>query len=312
MIERSDVERAAEVIRGRLPPHAAPFVSHARARRVPEGRAAPAHGLVQAARDAHEARVALGRGEGARGRRWSRRATTRRRPPGARAQEGLDVLVVMWAARTGEGRRDARLRRRGRSRGGEIPARRSRATRRRFVEETGRTLVHPFDDPSTRRVREPGPGGRRGPSRRRDDRRAGRRRRAHRRRRVAAADCRVVGVEPEARRRCTRRSRPASRVDIDAELDRRRPQRAVHAGRNALDDRAGARRRRSCSSARRRSPTGSASSTRARSSPASRGRGRRRRRARGEDRGRAGRPSSPSSRAGTRLRNVAAGILASR
>ena len=68
-----------------------------------------------------------------------------------------------------------------------------------LLEETGRTLVHPFDDPrddrgaGNGRARDPG-----GPPRRRDDRRPDRRRRAHlgrrdRRRGLA----RVIGVEPE-------------------------------------------------------------------------------------------------------------------
>ena len=65
----------------------------------------------------------------------------------AAAEEGVDALVVMWRGRlAAEDRRDARLRRRRRPRGRPTrPAPSSGSTS--CSRETGRTLVHPFDDP---------------------------------------------------------------------------------------------------------------------------------------------------------------------
>ena len=85
-ISRDDVERARGVIEGRL--HRTPTLScrSLGPNVIPEGRALPAHGLLQAPRDAEQGRVAHGRGEEARnrhvvgGKRSARRRV--RRGPG--------------------------------------------------------------------------------------------------------------------------------------------------------------------------------------------------------------------------------------
>ena len=65
----------------------------------------------------------------------------------AAARDGVDALVVMWdGASRAEDRRDPRLRRDRRPRGDRARPRRSSASHE-LIEETGRTLVHPFDDP---------------------------------------------------------------------------------------------------------------------------------------------------------------------
>ena len=65
----------------------------------------------------------------------------------AAAEEGVDALVVMWQGAS-EQKIDAT-----RGYGATVdleatrPGRRVRPPRRRCIAETGRTLVHPFDDP---------------------------------------------------------------------------------------------------------------------------------------------------------------------
>ena len=112
-----------------------------------EGGALPANGVVQAARRAHEARVAHARGEVAR-----RDRDLRRQPrPGARVL--LGARGHRRAARHVAGRQRVEAR-------GDAAATAPRSIRRRrpdrgvrraraAPEETGRTLVHPFDDPFT-------------------------------------------------------------------------------------------------------------------------------------------------------------------
>ena len=309
---RSRRRATSSVRRGhRLHSHADPLLPHARAGRLPQGRAPPAHRLVQAARRAHEARLAHAGGEGA------RRHRDLGREPRASGRVGRgaggDRRARRHVARRerGEDRRDARVRRRGRPRRGRSRRRRSQRLDV-LLEETGRTLVHPFDDPFTiagqgtvgLEILEDLP-------RRRDDRRAGRRRRAHlgsrgRGRRTR----RVVGVEPElvdraalrARRgRARRTSTPTSIAD---------GLNAPFAGAGALAIAPGARRRgrsRLGGRDRGRLPLPlRAGEARLRAG----GRGGRRGGARGEDR-RAVEPSA-SSRAGTSPPQTAAAILASR
>ena len=74
------------------------------------------------------------------------RATTRRRSPGARRAEGIDALLVMW-----QGASEAKIAA-TRGYGAEVDlesADPAEAFERldELIEQTGRTLVHPFDDP---------------------------------------------------------------------------------------------------------------------------------------------------------------------
>ena len=169
-----------------------------------------------------------------------------------------------------EDRRDPRLRRR---RSTSRPTGPAEAFERlaELIEETGRTLVHPFDDP--RRLAGAGTVGLEIEEDAPDadvGRRPGRRRRA----RSAASSPRSARpgdarhrrrarAQPGAPRRARRRRAGPGR----AGLDRRRPQRALRRARSRSRPAATSS---ACSSARRRSPTASASSTSARSSPASR------------------------------------------
>ena len=99
-----------------------------------------------------------------------------------------------------------------------------------LMEETGRTLVHPFDDPARDRRRRHGrPRDRGGRSRRRRGRRPGRRRRP--RRRHPGRDRRPRSAwSPSSPRRAppfTTASPPASRARRATDIDRRRPERPV-------------------------------------------------------------------------------------
>ena len=204
-----------------------PLVPHARDGRLPQGRAPPAHRLVQAARRAHEARVA---------------ATSEKARGVIGISAGNHAQAVAWGAargrarrarrdvarrERGEDRRDAGLRRVGRPRGGG-PGRGVRATRRSSSRRpAGRSSI-----PSTTRCTIAGQGTvgleiLEDVARRRHDRRrrsaaagsiAGSRRRA-------AGSARVVGVEPErstAMQLGARRGRARRR---DADVDRGRAER---------------------------------------------------------------------------------------
>ena len=167
-----------------------------------------------------------------------------------------------------EDRRDARLRRDGRPRGDRSGGG-VRAPRARCIEETGRTLVHPFDDPLViagagtvgLEIEEDAPdadavivpvggGGLISGIQ------------------TAIGDrVRVIAVEPE--------TSPALHAGLErgaadpgrADVDRRRPERAVRRRSAARDLQPGSS---VCSSRRRRSSTPFASSTSGRNSPASR------------------------------------------
>ena len=208
------------------PANAAPLLEHARAECVPQGGAPPEDGLLQAARRADEARFAHAGGEGARSHRDLGRQP--RAGGGLGGGAGRNRRAPRHVARRerGKGRGDARLRSRRRPRGGRA-ARGVRAARRpagRDRAHARSSLRRPADDrgPGHGRARDP-----RGPARRGDDRRAGRWRRAHlgrrrRRRRTRARDRgRARAVHGAALRT---RGRRASRGDAD--LDRRRPERA--------------------------------------------------------------------------------------
>jgi threonine dehydratase len=146
-IERSDVERAAEVIRGRL--HRTPLLScrtlgpHAflKAELLQRtGSFKPRGVLTKLASltDDEKAQgvIALSAGNHAQATAW-----------GA-AEEGLDALVVMW-----RGASEAKIAAtRGYGAAIDLEASDPREAFERLdvlLEETGRTLVHPFDDPLT-------------------------------------------------------------------------------------------------------------------------------------------------------------------
>ena len=122
-VGREDVERAAGVIAGRL--HRTPTLSCRTlgTERLSEGRAPPAHGLVQAARRPHEARFSHLRGEGPR----RDRRLGRKPCGGARLRRS--------SRRDGRARRDVPGRKRGQSFG---PPRHTarRSTSRRPGRET--------------------------------------------------------------------------------------------------------------------------------------------------------------------------------
>ncbi len=147
MVERRDVERAAEVIRGRL--HRTPLLScrtlgpHAflKAELLQRtGSFKPRGVLTKLASltDDEKAQgvIAISAGNHAQATAW-----------GA-AEEGLDALVVMW-----RGASEAKIAAtRGYGAAIDLEASDPREAFERLdvlLEETGRTLVHPFDDPLT-------------------------------------------------------------------------------------------------------------------------------------------------------------------
>jgi threonine dehydratase len=147
MVERNDVERAAEVIRGRL--HRTPLLScrtlgpHAflKAELLQRtGSFKPRGVLTKLASltDDEKAQgvIAISAGNHAQATAW-----------GA-AEEGLDALVVMW-----RGASEAKIAAtRGYGAAIDLEASDPREAFERLdvlLEETGRTLVHPFDDPLT-------------------------------------------------------------------------------------------------------------------------------------------------------------------
>jgi threonine dehydratase len=147
MVKRNDVERAAEVIRGRL--HRTPLLScrtlgpHAflKAELLQRtGSFKPRGVLTKLASltDDEKAQgvIAISAGNHAQATAW-----------GA-AEEGLDALVVMW-----RGASEAKIAAtRGYGAAIDLEASDPREAFERLdvlLEETGRTLVHPFDDPLT-------------------------------------------------------------------------------------------------------------------------------------------------------------------
>ena len=205
-----------------------------------QGGALPADGLVQAARDAERARALCRRGEGARRHHDLRR----QRGAGPRLLRGARGHRLprrhVAGASAAKHRGDARLRRRGRPRGGRRRPRRSSAWNS-SASETGRAFVHSFDDPHLIAghgtlglelledvpdldivVVPIGGGGLisgiatavKG----------------------AAPEVRVVGVSSRSSRpRCTSRSRPGEPVTVEPKLDRRRAQRPVRRREHARD-----------------------------------------------------------------------------
>ena len=259
-----------EVIRGRL--HRTPLLSCRTLgpQAFLEGGAAAAHRLVQAARRAHEARLADGRGEGARRHRDLGREPRAGRRVG-RSRGGARRARRHVARRErGEDRGDARLRRRGRPRGGRIRARRSsgwtscsrrpdgrsctRSTIRCTIAGQGTVGLEILEDlPDVETIVVPVGGGGliSGIA-------------------VAAAgSARVIGVEPEGSTALHSALAAGERVERDADLDRRRAQRAARGPERACD-REGARRGGRPRVPRVRSRRASASSTSGRNSPASR------------------------------------------
>ena len=144
-VTREDVVRAAETIRGRV--RRTPLLdgSDARAGARAQGRAAPAHRLVQGARRRQPALGARRRGARARRRRARPPATTRSRSPGGRPRRGSTASSSPGRAEPVQARPRARARRAGRHRG-ERPGR-AFVRLEEHLAETGRVLVHPFDDP---------------------------------------------------------------------------------------------------------------------------------------------------------------------
>ena len=209
---------ARETIGGRLhrtPTFSSATLSRAHRRRVHlKAELFQRTGLVQAARRADEARVAQRRREAARRDRHLRRQPR----AGARlraALEGIDALVVMWQGASEQ--KIAATRGYGAEVDLEAPTRPRRSSgSTELLEETGRTLVHPFDDPLVMAGQ-----GTVGLELVEDVAGRERRRRADRRRRPDLRDRdRRQGTQPRrARRRrrarssptrCTRASRPAS------------------------------------------------------------------------------------------------------
>jgi threonine dehydratase len=147
MVERSDVERAAEVIRGRL--LRTPTLScrtlgpdvHLKAELLQRTGSFKPRGVLNnlaSLSDEAKARgvIAISAGNHAQAVAW-----------GA-AEEGLDALLVMW-----QGASEAKIAAtRGYGAVVDLEAADPGAAFRRLdvlLEETGRTLVHPFDDPRT-------------------------------------------------------------------------------------------------------------------------------------------------------------------
>jgi threonine dehydratase len=147
MVERADVERAAEVIRGRL--HRTPLLScrtlgpetFLKAELLQRTGSFKPRGVLtklESLSDEEKARgvIAISAGNHAQAVAW-----------GA-AEEGLDALVVMWS-----GASDAKIAAtRGYGAAVDLEAEDPRGAFERLdvlLEETGRTLVHPFDDPCT-------------------------------------------------------------------------------------------------------------------------------------------------------------------
>ena len=147
MVERADVERAAEVIRGRL--LRTPLLScrtlgrdaFLKAELLQRTGSFKPRGVLNnlaSLSDEEKARgvIAISAGNHAQAVAW-----------GA-AQEGLDALLVMW-----QGASEAKIAAtRGYGAAVDLEAADPGAAFRRLdalLEETGRTLVHPFDDPRT-------------------------------------------------------------------------------------------------------------------------------------------------------------------
>ena len=147
MVERSDVDRAAEVIRGRL--HRTPLLScrtlgpeaFLKAELLQRTGSFKPRGVLtklDSLSDEEKARgvIAISAGNHAQAVAW-----------GA-AEEGLDALVVMWS-----GASEAKIAAtRGYGAAVDLEAADPRGAFERLdvlLQETGRTLVHPFDDPFT-------------------------------------------------------------------------------------------------------------------------------------------------------------------
>ncbi len=147
MVERHDVERAAEVIHGRL--LRTPILScrtlgpdvHLKAELLQRTGSFKPRGVLNnlaSLSDEEKARgvIAISAGNHAQAVAW-----------GA-AEEGLDALVVMW-----QGASEAKIAAtRGYGAAVDLQAADPEEAFRRLdtlLEETGRTLVHPFDDPRT-------------------------------------------------------------------------------------------------------------------------------------------------------------------
>ena len=269
MVERADVERAAEVIRGRL--HRTPLLSshtlgpeaYLKAELLQKtGSFKPRGVLTKLASLTPEEKargvIAISAGNHAQAVAW------------AAAQEGIDALLVMW-----RGASEAKVAAtRGYGAAVDLEAAAPREAFERLdvlLAETGRTLVHPFDDPLTiagqgtvgleiledlpdvETIVVPVGGGGliSGVA-------------------VAAAGrARVIGVEPELSTALHSALAAGERVEVTPTLDRRRPERAsTPDGSRSRSRRSTS--RRSCSSPRRRSRRASGSSTSGRSSRASR------------------------------------------
>jgi threonine dehydratase len=147
MVERADVERAAEVIRGRLlrTPLLSSSTLGAEAYLKAEllqrtGSFKPRGVLTKLASLTHEEKargvIAISAGNHAQAVAW------------AAAQEGIDALLVMW-----RGASEAKVAAtRGYGAAVDLEAAAPREAFERLdvlLAETGRTLVHPFDDPLT-------------------------------------------------------------------------------------------------------------------------------------------------------------------
>lgn len=147
MVERSDVERASEVIRGRL--HRTPLLSsrtlgpnaYLKAELLQKTGSFKPRGVLTkldslSAEDKARGVIAISAGNHAQAVAW-----------GA-AEEGLDALVVMWS-----GASEAKIAAtRGYGAAVDLEAAGPREAFERLdvlLDETGRTLIHPFDDPFT-------------------------------------------------------------------------------------------------------------------------------------------------------------------
>ena len=280
-------------------------------RDVPQGRAPAAHRLVQAARRAHEARVAHARGEGARRHRDLRRKPRAGGSRGAPRRRGSTRSSSCGAARArrrsrrraatapqSTSRRRARARRSsGSTCCSRRPAARSstRSTTRSTIAGQGTVGLEILEDvPDVETIVVPIGGGGliSGVA-------------------VAAAGrARVIGVEPELSTRAALGARGGRARRRDADLDRGRPQRPVRRTHARCEIAQRARRGGRARHRGRDRGRASASSTSGRSSPASRpARPPSQRCSRGRSRAVA---RSASSRAGTSPPQTAAGILARR
>ena len=231
MIDRDDIERARQVIRGRL--HRTPLLScrtlgpHAflKAELFQKTGSFKPRGMLNSI-------AALSAEEKARGIvTWSA-GNAAQGAAFAAATEGIPCQVFMWA--TANPLKVAATR----GYGAEVDL--AATTIPRGARATARIRRGVGQDlrPSVRRSDPPGGSwnagarGRRGSSGARDDRRPGRRRRAHRRsrvcRRLSRRRCRARARPVPDRRARGRRARPHR-----AQLHGRRPQRAVHRGRHA-------------------------------------------------------------------------------